>query len=174
MPHVKLAPIDEAKPTPAQYYHGVITGFDDVSHIWTIDQKFQAKRATSLLLKPSIGAEVSFVAGQNSYFILDVLEQHGTSELLMESDKALHWCAPKISLTAWNDLEFSALKQIKLMGQHYSLSVAGTLVQQAQNLIQQAEHFSISAKGLLRLNAKQQIITAKEDLRLDGKRINMG
>ena len=33
---------------------------------------------------------------------------------------------------------------------------------------------NLTARGLLRLNAKQQLITAEEDVRIDGKRINMG
>jgi hypothetical protein len=32
----------------------------------------------------------------------------------------------------------------------------------------------LNAKGLLRLSGRQQVITAEEDVRIDGKRINMG
>jgi hypothetical protein len=47
-------------------------------------------------------------------------------------------------------------------------------VSQAKHLIQHAGDFALNAKSLLRIHSKQQIITAQEDIRIDGKRINMG
>ncbi len=49
-----------------------------------------------------------------------------------------------------------------------------TLVQKAHTALKKVQNFSLDAKGLLKMNRRQQVITAEEDLRMDAKRINMG
>lgn len=156
-------------------YGGQVTSFDTVNNCWIIDNKFQANCAINLLVKPCVGDKICFVELDDSYYITQLLSRETLDETItIQSDKKMHWLAPEFKLTAFNNLEFVSLNQITITSKNYMMSAANTMLQQAESLLQQVGKFSLTAKGLLRLNAKQQVITAEKDVRIDGERINMG
>jgi len=171
---LKLTPVVEPTPLPVNY-GGQITGFDNTSNHWVIDAEFNANCAVNLLVKPCIGDKVCFIQCDNHYYITQLLARDTSHETItIQSDKKVHWLAPEFKLTAFDNLEFISLNQITITSKNYMMSAANTMLQQAESLLQQVGKFSLTAKGLLRTNAKQQIITAEKDVRIDGERINMG
>ncbi len=171
---VKLTPT--VKPAPVSVnYGGELTGFDEVLQSWIIDGLFVANCAASLLVKPRKGDKVCFIEMDDRYYITQLLARaEPQAEVLIESSVPLQMVAPELKLTAFNQLELVSLNRIAVMGKNYVVAAANSMIQQTEHLIQQVGQFSLTAKGLLRLNAKQQVITAEEDVRIDGKRINMG
>jgi hypothetical protein len=171
---LKLSPVVEPKPLQINY-GGQITDFDQVRNCWIIDFHFSARCAVNLLVNPYVGDKVCFVEMDNEYYITQLLSRDISSDTLtLQSDKKVHWLAPEFKLTAFENLELVSLNKIAVTSKNYVMSAANTMIQQAENLIQHVGQFSLTAKGLLRLNGKQQIITAEKDVRIDGERINMG
>ena len=164
-------------PTPAMQSIGQLTAFDEREQRWVVDGSFFASVAVSELLTPTIGDTVLFVvSGQHDkpqYVITHVLESQAQS-LSIRTEKPVSLVSPKISLTATQDVEVTALNKLQFIGKHGVLSFTDSLVNTVKNLIQHVEHASVTAKGMFRTHAKQQVITASEDVRVDGKRINMG
>lgn len=157
-------------------YTGSITHFDEDSKHWLLDDQFLGVAASSLILKLGIGDRVCFVEDDGQYYITQVLSQplQDDNTLVFESEHAMEWRAPQLRFSAWKELEFMSLNRLSLVCKHGVVSSVNSLVMQAEQLIQHVTQFSVTAKGLLRLNGKQQLITAEEDVRIDGKRINMG
>jgi hypothetical protein len=171
---LKLTPA--VKPIPiATSFAGQVTGYDQQHNCWIIDELYLAPCAASLLVKPGEGDKVCFVQVEDDYYITQILSRKAQSEaLLIETKVPLHLVAPAIQLTAFETLEMVSLNRIAVMGKNYILAAKQSVIQQTENWIQQVGQCSITAKGVMRLNAKQQVITAEEDVRVDGKRINMG
>ncbi|NQZ13144.1 MAG: DUF3540 domain-containing protein [Algicola sp.] len=171
---LKLAP--QVEPTPLTVkYTGKITEYDQKSQNWIVDGVFKAACALSLLVKPCVGDNVCFIELDNQYYIVQLLSrQNRGGELLLESQQKVHWVAPELRFTAFDRLELVSLNKVAVMGKDYVMTATNTMIHQAEKLIQQVGQFSLTAKGLLRLNGKQQVITAEKDVRIDGKRINMG
>lgn len=171
---LKLTP--PIKPMPVTtHYGGVISGYDDSQQCWVIDELYPAVGAASLLVKPGEGDKVCFVEMDGEYYITQVLlRQQQDDALLIESRVPLHWVAPTLQFTAFEKLELVSLNQIAVMGKNAMITASQSLIQQTENLIQKVGQCSLVARGLSRFSAKQQIITAEEDVRVDGKRINMG
>lgn len=171
---LKLA--SQATPTPVgEIYSGLITGFDDESCCWVIDGSFKAMCAASLLVQPCAGDKICFIQIAEEYFIIQLLSRPDCLDsLVLSSDKKVRWQAPELKFTAFENLELTSLNKIALNSKHCAISIANTLIQQAENLLQQVGQCTLSAKGLLRLKGRQQVITAEKDVRIDGERINMG
>jgi len=164
------------EPTPvSSLYTGVITGFDKEHRCWVIDDSFKAVTAADLLVKPCVGDTICFVEMVKIYYITQLLSRDSTVDTLtLSSDKKMHLQAPELKFTAFENIEFTSLNKMALNSKHYAMSVTNTLIQQAENLLQQVGQFSLTAKGLLRTQGKHQVITAEKDVRIDGERINMG
>jgi len=167
------------EPTPLENaYSGIVTAIDENNDSWIIDQHFPAQKAVSLLIKPEIGDLVYFIASNTQFFITQILQRpqsdNAPRALSLESDQPLHIHAPELRLSAWQTLELTSVNILSVAARQGSFCFSGALIQQSEDLIQQVGHMSLTARGLLRLNAKQQLITAEEDVRIDGKRINMG
>ncbi|MFT4927212.1 MAG: hypothetical protein ACI8WB_003318 [Phenylobacterium sp.] len=176
---LKLAPVARcpvAKPTVmAVTYTGEISGYDALSQSWLVDHDFSASCAVSLLVKPSIGDTVCFIEVEQHYYITALLSrQDSEAELLLESSQKVRWVAPELHFSAFDKLELTSLNKMVVMGKDTVVSAANAMIQQAENLIQQVGQYSLTAKGLLRLSGKHQVITAEKDVRIDGERINMG
>ena len=164
------------KPTPiGATYAGRITCIEPEQGAWFIDGHFEAGCAADILVKPQSGDLVGFVELEGRYFITQVLEQSEPEQALhLQSDRQLHLTAPQVKVTAFDTLDLLSLGKVAVSGKTLVTSAANAMIQQAENLIQQVGQFTLTAKGLLRLNGKQQVITAEKDVRIDGKRINMG
>lgn len=174
---VKIQP-KIVKPMPTleahTLYSGSITAIDLNSHTWTIDHRIQAHCADSFLVKPNVGDIVSFIQRNDRYFIIQILQQSAVDTLNLISTKPILMSAPVIKIHAKDLLECLSLNRLSLICQHGALSMACTLIVSAEHMIQTVGQLALNARGLLKLNGKQQIITADEDVRIDGKRINMG
>lgn len=156
-------------------YTGRVSDYNKSGQCWVIDEHLSASCALSLLVQPSVGDKVCFIKEGSDYYIISILTREDKSDILkVYSDKKIHWLAPELRFTALNSLELVSLSKIMVTTKNHVMSVANTIIQQTENLIQQVGQLSITAKGLVKLSGKQQIITAEKDVRIDGKRINMG
>ncbi len=91
--------------------------------------------------------------------------------------------ARKMNLAASEQMELKSLESIHLTAYLGTLSLTGTnlvttakesIIQSAKSQINTMINYTLKAKQLLRLHGKHQIITADEEIRMDGERINMG
>jgi hypothetical protein len=139
------------------------------------DKKVCANVAEGLLVSPNVGDVVLCVDVDNSMVISQVLKRvEKTSPLVMCSSRPIEWVAPVLRFKALKEMELLSVNKLTLSAADVVLGATRTLVQQASNMIQQVKNYSLTAKDLLRLNGRQQIIIAEDDIRMDAKRINMG
>ena len=169
-----LAKVNVPNAMPETYI-GNITGFDKQRQCWLIDEQFSAKKAVSLLVNPEVSDQVSFIELDGEFIITQLLTRmDDQSKITMQSDNPVQWIIPDLSVKALHSLELMASNNVTLMANNIIQNGLSSLMQYSENLLQQAEQFSATAKGVLRLNGKQQIITADDDVRIDGERINIG
>jgi len=171
--HLKFPP--DIKPQQSSVFTGEITGYDQQKQSWQLDGAFYARCAVSLLVKPELGDTVSFTQVDGRYYLLQILARSNNSqELVLETGKKVHWIAPVLRFTAFEQLELVSLNKLALTGKNYLMSAASSMVLHAEHMIQQLGQLTLTAKGLLKQSAKHQVITAEKDVRIDGERINMG
>ncbi|GLX80362.1 hypothetical protein tinsulaeT_37020 [Thalassotalea insulae] len=171
---LKLAQVKGPKAMPNSYI-GKITAFDKQQQCWMIDNQFPAKKALSLLVNPELSDQVSFIELDEEFVITQLLTRANSQlQITMQSDKSVQWILPELSVKALDSLELVASNNVTLMANNLVQNGLNSLMQYSENLLQQANQFSATAKGVLRLNGKQQIITADDDVRIDGERINIG
>ncbi len=138
-------------------------------------QLLPAQLAESLLATPCAGDRVLCVDLEGDLIIVQILTRASNTEpLLMTSSRTIEWVAPVLRFKAIRELELLSAKKLTLSACDLVLGASRTLVQQARHILQQANDYAVTAKGLLRLNGRQQVITAEQDVRIDGERINMG
>ncbi|ODS22932.1 hypothetical protein AB835_11570 [Candidatus Endobugula sertula] len=131
--------------------------------------------AEGLLVSPDIGDTVLCVEVDTECIITQVLKRSKPAEtLVLHSTRPVEWVAPILRFKALQEMELLSAKKLTMSACHLVLGAGQTLIQQARNFLQNASHFSLTTKGLMRLNGKQQVIVAEEDIRMDAKRINMG
>ena len=157
----------------ASYHLGQITELCENGDMCVINSSIYALVADGLLLSLRVGDLVAYLQGSQGVFVIQVVKQQG-AERRIELDKKLHVSAHSICFAAEQDLELVSVNRLAMTARHGVISAAETLVSTAEHAIHQVAQFMVSAKGLLRLNGKNQLITAEEDVRVDGKRINMG
>ncbi|WDE08067.1 DUF3540 domain-containing protein [Thalassomonas viridans] len=156
-------------------FTGEITGYDKEKQHWQLDGEFYASCAISLLVKPELGDKVCFTQVEGCYYLIQILSRsHNHQELVLETPKKVHWIAPRLRFTAFEQLELISLNKLALTGKDYVMSATSSMVLHAEHMIQQLGQLSLTAKGLLKQSAKHQVITAEKDVRIDGERINMG
>ncbi len=170
---IRFAP--SKQPAPLQgNFSGVISAANDDGS-WLIDEHFSAWQATSLLIKPAVGDTVAYVAVAERYFIVHILQRtEGSENLEISTQQPLSIRAPQLDLLGWESIQLTSLQTISTACQHHALTASGSLVQQAHDVIQQAQHVTQTTTGIARHSAQQHIITASDDVQIDGKRINMG
>jgi len=128
-----------------------------------------------MLVQPCVGDSVLCADTQNDLIVIQVLSRHTENRTLqINCERDIEMLAPRIKLSALDELELSSASKLSLLARDIVSGASRSLVQQARNLMQNAGNFSLTAKGILRSSAKQQLMTAEEDVRIDGKRINMG
>lgn len=154
---------------------GEITSFDTKACNWIIDGQFAAKPAMSLMMKLEVTDKVAFIEVDGIYVVTQILiRSDETIPTTLQSNRNVQWLVPKMSFKALESLEFMAANTITMTAKSLVQSAIASLVQQSENLVQQVNQFSATARGLMRLSGKQQIITAEDDVKIDGQRINMG
>lgn len=171
---IRFAP--KKLPTEIEHsYYGRISAVDE-NGLFCIDQHFTASAATSLLVAPQLDDLVCFVEAGQGYYIVQILQrsEKASRQIDINLDQPLAISAPEVSLLGWNRTQLCSADQVSISAQHTWLSAAGSLVQQAQQLIVQSEQLTQNTSGIARSSAQQHIMTASEDVVIDGKRINMG
>ncbi|WP_026971594.1 DUF3540 domain-containing protein [Aliagarivorans marinus] len=160
---------------PVAYCTGVITALpDDGSANYLIDQHVHAELALSALVEPQLGDRVAYLGDESGCFVLHILKRKSPQTLQLRSATPIAVHAPELTLSADKQLDLVSLNRFSLTGQHGVVSVSGTLVSCAEHMVKQVNQLMVTAKGLLRLSGRQQVITAEQDVRIDGERINMG
>lgn len=163
------------KPTPMpESYIGTISGFDQAQKCWQIDHHFLAQVAESVLVKPEAGDVVSFIAYQDGFIIVQILQRANKGKMTLQSQDDVCWIAPKVSIQVQDELELMALNTVSITGNNLVQSAQESSVQQAQTMILHGKHLSANAEDVMNLSAKQHMLIAEEEVRIDGERINMG
>ena len=167
-------PQSNVKPNNQYQYHvGTISIYNRETEVCLIDGHISAEVADGLLVAPHTGDLVAYLINENDAFLLQILRQTVDSTQI-HCHKPLSIHAPKVNISANQKLDMVGLEGFSLVGKQGVISVAGSLVTCAEHLVQQVNQFMLNAKGMLRLSGRQQVMTAEEDIRIDGKRINMG
>lgn len=131
--------------------------------------------AEGLLVMPESGDTVLCIDVNNEILVSQVLLRAEPSQTLsIHSTRPIEWVAPVMRFKALKEMELLSANTLTLSACDVVLGATRSLVQQAKNFMQSAKTFSLTTKGLMRFNGKQQLIVAEEDLRMDAKRINMG
>ena len=143
-----------------------------LDYVHTINR---GRPAEGLLVMPEQGDTVLCIELNNDILVSQVLTRAQPSATLsIHSSRPIEWVAPVIRFKALKEMELLSANKLTLSACDVVLGATRSLVQQAKNFIQSAKTFSLTTKGLMRFNGKQQLIVAEEDLRMDAKRINMG
>ncbi|WP_432453223.1 MULTISPECIES: hypothetical protein [unclassified Agarivorans] len=171
-------PQTTAKPEQAAYIVAHVTAVihDEAGRAvkYQLDHDVEVVLAMSSLIQPVRGDLVAYLKTEAGCFLLHILQRNCEQVTQINSVHPIQLHAPKIVLSAEQELELLSLNRFSLTGQHGLISVSGTLVSCADFMVKQVNQLMVTAKGLLRLSGRQQVITAEEDVRIDGKRINMG
>lgn len=139
------------------------------------DVQRSATSAEGLLVQAEVGDTVLCVEIDNALFITQVIQRAPSSTpLVMSSSRPIEYVAPVLRFKAFKEMELLSANKLTLSAADMVLGASRTFVQQARNMIQHAKNYSVTAKDLMRLNGRQQVIIAEDDIRMDAKRINMG
>jgi hypothetical protein len=131
--------------------------------------------AEGLLVMPEKGDTVLCTSVNKEIFVSQVLKRaQASSTLSIHSTRPIEWVAPIVRFKAIKEMELLSANLLTLSACDVVVGATRSLVQRAKNFMQNAKTFSLTSKGLMRLNGRQQLIVAEEDLRMDAKRINMG
>lgn len=134
-----------------------------------------ALAAEDMLMQPEEGDVVLCVKVAEQWFITQLLKRAQPKETLqLTSSRTVEWAVPSFRIKALNELELLSANRLTISARDLLAGASRSLVQQAHNFLQKATTFSLNTKGLMQITGKQQVIVAEEDLRMDGKRINMG
>ncbi len=165
-------------------YQGTVTRVLEPEAGYEIDQNRVARQAYSCLIQPCVGDRV-LVSSSTEPFIVAVLErtQPQPACLQLPTDDPLTLRNQDLSLQAEQSLKLSSLAEMELNvplgtlrwnAHHVFSTVTGNWVQQVNHHLQRVRQFALEATQLLRLHGKHQFITADQDIKIDGERINMG
>ncbi len=156
-------------------YEAVVESIDHAKQYYQLDIATRAYAAEGLLVRPEVGDTVLSIKLGGHFYISQVVKRQQPHEtLVIESPRPIQWVAPVLRFKAWKDIELASAKKLTLSAQDVIVGASNTLIQQAKTLLQQVTSYSLHTKGLMRLQGRQQLIVAEEDIRMDAKRINMG
>ncbi len=167
---------------------------DAISCTWQNDnpsKPFIAYRAFSCLISAEKNDLVLLYKQNNQHYFLSILQRSQITDQYNESTTA-HLSLPglqpmtinsqqltlngrkALKLQSQNDLSITALKNIKLTASNLFSTLSQSLIQLAQHHIVKAEQIALTANQLLRSHGHHHLISADEDVKIDGERINMG
>ena len=163
---------------------GVVTALDDSRYV--VDGRRACRRAAACLLEPQPGDTVLCYTGDDGCaYVLSVLERACPERALLSvaGANAVGLHARRLDLSASRNLRLSTLRHMQINAALGTLqvnardlftTVSNSLVQAAQNYIGKMTQYSLRAAGLLRQHGRHQVVTADQDVRIDGERITMG
>jgi hypothetical protein len=154
-------------------------------HAYLLNDGRMARQALSCLIRPEVGDLVLTSICQNDTYILHILQRNelqqaqlsvpGITSLHIEQEQLSLAASDSIALRALNNVELTAASGVlSLTARNLFTSVQDSLVQNVGHFIGKAEHYLLEVKQLLRLHSQQALITAEEDVKVDGERISMG
>ncbi len=151
-----------------------------------LDDGGTSRQALSCLLVPQAGDRVAWLAGRDGErYLLHLLsrpepgsfrlEVLGATELGLVAPKLALRASAQLSLSSMGDAEVSAPGgKLKLEVRNLTVTVLESLVQTARHMIGRYENWFSESRSLSRLHGKQTLVTAEQDVRVDGERISMG
>jgi hypothetical protein len=174
---------------PAWTQAQVAVTLDD--HCYLLDDGRLARQAASCLLVPEPGDRVLSVASdEGELYIVHVLDRADTggsaetdASLNVPGARQLTIRQPRIALAATEQISIHALHDVDVTAATGNLSlnarnlfatVHDSLVQNVRHYIGKAEQYLLDARQLLKLHGGQTLVTAEQDVKVDGERISMG
>ncbi|RDU94748.1 DUF3540 domain-containing protein [Trinickia dinghuensis] len=155
-------------------------------HAFLLNDGRMAHQALSCLIRPEVGDHVLVAACQNeTIYILHILHRNEPHQVQLSVPGAHEVCVaqPQISLNAVDAIALRSLADVEVSATTGALSLNGrnlfataqdSFVQNVGHFVGQAEHYLLEVRQLLRLHGQQAIVTAEEDVKVDGERISMG
>ncbi|MCQ0029935.1 DUF3540 domain-containing protein [Burkholderia glumae] len=155
-------------------------------HAYLLDDGRIAHQALSCLIRPEVGDHVLVATCRNdASYILHVLYRAetrqvqlsvpGAEELRVEQARIGLVANQTIALHALADVEVTAATGVlSLTARNLFATAQESLVQNVGQFIGRAGHYLLEVSRLLRLHGQQAIVTAEQDVKVDGERISMG
>ncbi len=167
-------------------WHEAVVVEETLDGAWQLDDGALAHIAVSCLVRPQIGDRVLTVACANgNRFVLAVLtrtensaahiEVAGVSELTLQAPRLAIQASETLSLQSLHDVDVTAVAgDVAVSGRNVLTTVREALIDNARHYIAQLDTFAVQVKTLLRMHGQQAIVTAEQDVRVDGERISLG
>ena len=155
-------------------------------HAYLLNDGRMAHQALSCLVRPEVGDHVLTATCQNdTSYILHILQRPepkhvqlgapGASEMRIEQSRITLNAAENITLHSLADVDVTAATGVlSLNGRNLFTTVHESLVQSVGQFVGKAEHYLLEVRQLLRMHGQQAIVTAEQDVKVDGERISMG
>ena len=144
----------------------------------------KALRAAGCLLQPVKGDQVLCAITGDECFILSVLIRadgaesrinlDGKANLSIESEQLKIRGNKSVKIQSGNQISVTSLGEIRFNARNLFTTVTNSLMQMARYYLSRAENIDLKAKQLLCSRGRHQLITAEEDVKVDGERISMG
>ncbi len=155
---------------------------------FALDNGVSAVQATSCIVLPQIGDKILYWQDNNDCYITHILSQPAASQasdrqvalpqqqgLKINAKNLVFNIAKSLSMNVVNEINLNAaVGKINLYAQNLTQHVQKSLLQMAGQLLQRCDFLDVNTKLLAKNHAKQQLITAEKDLKMDAERINMG
>ncbi|AJK50070.1 DUF3540 domain-containing protein [Burkholderia plantarii] len=155
-------------------------------HAYLLDDGRVAYQALSCLIRPEVGDHVLVATCPNdASYILHVLHRAdakqvqlsvpGAETLRVEQARIELAATESIALDSLADVEISAATgTLNLAARNLFTTAQDSLVENVGQFVGRADRYLLEVSELLRLHGQQAIVTAEEDVKVDGERISMG
>lgn len=177
-------------PFLSECYYGVVDDIadsGDVAIVLDNGMLVDAQISLSCIVSPMLKDRVLVSLGaspDNENFVLSILSRErieeinikcaGAKTLNIESENLNLRGKNKLGLQSQIDIELLSLGNISVNAKNLMTRVTQNLVQIAEYHMNQATHIAIQAKQVLRAHGHHHLLSAKEDMKIDAERINMG
>lgn len=171
------APVSEAELTAARI--AAVEG-----EAITLHNGSGAELALSCLVQPQAGDLVLLCHSAAGNHIVQILQRESGADIRcrIAAGRAFHLQAERIHLTSEQcteinsarDVQINALDRLQLNGGQLLMHAAGCLIQTAKNCIGQFTDWAVSARHLIRLQGRRQLITAEKEIKVDADIMHMG
>jgi hypothetical protein len=162
----------------------VVMLLDDGSCL--LDNGRRATRATSCLIEPRAGDCVLLAQALDQHcYVLHILARNTSAcaALSVPGADALNICQAKIGIHSVDTLELASARDVSvtaasgvlaLNAANLFMTVSESIVQQSRNFIGKTVQYMLDVRQLLRMHAKDTLVTAERDVKMDAERISMG
>lgn len=134
-----------------------------------------ARQALSCLVAPEAGDEVLVFEAAGGLHVLHVLRREGAqAQLSAPGIERLTIAQPELVLQGTRQLDLASHGTLCLSARDVLSHATESLVQGARHFVANAQHCVLQVSALLRLQGKQALITAEQDLKLDAERVTLG